>query len=302
MDRLSVELAGIKLRNPTVLASGILDETGGSMARVAKAGAGAVVTKSIGAEPRLGYPNPTVVDIDLGLLNAVGLPNPGIEEYRGEVAAALKGGAPVIGSIFAGDAQGFADLGKAMASYGVHALELNLSCPHVKAVGTEIGCDPDLIEEVTAAVKAKVTIPVFAKLAPNVPDIGGLAEAARDAGADGITAINTVKAMAIVPQLRRPLLGNRVGGLSGAPIKPVGLRAVFEIRQRVDLPIMGVGGVATGMDAVEYLMAGANAVQIGTAIRDRGIEVFARVCEEITEFMEEEGYKSVAEMVGLAQR
>lgn len=272
------------------------------MRRVAKAGAGAVVTKSIGVEPRLGYPSPTVVDIDGGLLNAVGLPNPGIEEYGHEVEVALQGGVPVIGSIFAGDADGFATLAKGMQSYGVQALELNLSCPHVQAVGTEIGTDPDLVRKIIRAVKAVATVPVFAKLSPNVADIGALAAAAVNAGADGITAINTVKAMAIVPELRRPLLGNRVGGLSGPPIKPIGLRAVYEIRERVPAPIMGVGGISSGRDAIEYIMAGASAVQIGTAIRDQGLGVFGRICREIEEFMEAEGFRTVKEMVAVAQR
>lgn len=300
MSRLRTELGRIRLENPTVLASGILDETGGSMLRAAGAGAGALVTKSIGSEPRLGYPNPTVVEVDDGLINAVGLPNPGIAEFEAEMRVALKGGVPVVGSIFAGDAQGFADLALKMESYGAAALELNLSCPHVRDVGTEIGTDPVLVREITAAVKGRTRIPVFAKLAPNVPDIARLGEAAADGGADGITAINTVKAMAIVPELRRPLLGNAVGGLSGPPIKMVGLRAVYELRKSLDLPIMGVGGVASGMDAVEYIMAGANAVQLGTALKDSGVEVFRRICDEIERFMEAEGFASIKEMSGVA--
>ncbi len=300
MANLSTRVAGIRLANPTVLASGILDETGSTMARVARAGAGAVVTKSIGLEPRLGYPNPTVADLEVGLLNAVGLPNPGIVEYRHEIQDALRGGVPVIGSVFAGDAKGFARLSGTMEEYGAAAIELNLSCPHVKAVGTEIGTDPKLVKEIVKASKEAVDVPVFAKLAPNVPDIASLAKVAEAAGADGITAINTVKAMAIVPRLRRPLLGNDVGGLSGPPIKPVGLRAVWEIYQEVDIPIMGVGGIATGQDAVEYLMAGATAVQIGTAARDRGIAVFDEVCRELGAFLDAEGYASLKEVIGLA--
>jgi dihydroorotate dehydrogenase (NAD+) catalytic subunit len=270
------------------------------MRRVAKSGAGAVVTKSIGLEPRLGYPNPTIVDLGPGMLNAVGLPNPGIGNYQEEMAVALEGGVPVIGSIFAGDGEGMAKLAAAMEAYGAHAIELNLSCPHVKTVGTEIGTVPELVSEIVEAVKASTRIPVFAKLSPNVPEIADLARVAEDSGADGITAVNTVKAMAIVPELRRPLLGNKVGGLSGPPLKPLGLRAVYEIYGAVDIPIMGCGGITTGMDAVEYIMAGATVVQIGTGIRFRGLGIFKEVCSEMSAFMEAEGFNSIKEMVGVA--
>jgi dihydroorotate dehydrogenase (NAD+) catalytic subunit len=300
MAVLGTEVAGVKLRNPTILASGFLDETGGSMLRVFNAGAGAVVTKSIGPDPREGNLNPTVVELEVGLLNAVGLPNPGIVAYEHEVQEAKSGGAAVIGSVYGKDAEEFAAVAKRMASYGVLAVELNLSCPHVKGLGTEIAQVPEAVEDVTRAVKRVVQVPVIPKLSPNVADIGAFAEAAVRGGADAITAINTVKAMAIAPDLKMPILKNAYGGLSGPAIKPVGLRCVYEIFERVKVPIIGVGGIRTGADAVEYLMAGASAVQIGTAILDRGPEVFAHVCRELSEWMDANGYARVRDLVGAA--
>jgi dihydroorotate dehydrogenase (NAD+) catalytic subunit len=300
MAGLGTEVAGVKLRNPTMLASGFLDETGGSMLRVYHAGAGAVVTKSIGPDPREGNLNPTVVELEVGLLNAVGLPNPGIVAYEHEVKEARDGGAAVIGSVYGKDAEEFAAVAKRMAAYGVLAVELNLSCPHVKGLGTEIAQVPEAVEDVTRAVKRAVQVPVIPKLSPNVADIAAFAEAAVRGGADAITAINTVKAMAIAPDLRMPILKNAYGGLSGPAIKPLGLRCVYEIFERVKVPIIGVGGIRTGADAVEYLMAGASAVQIGTAILDRGPEVFAHVCRELSEWMDANGYARVRDLVGAA--
>jgi len=300
MAGLGTEVAGIKLRNPTMLASGFLDETGGSMLRVYKAGAGAVVTKSVGPEPRAGNLNPTVVELEVGLLNAVGLPNPGIVDYEHEVTHALDGGAAVIGSVYGKDADEFAAVAKRMASYGVLAVELNLSCPHAKGLGTEVAQVPEAVEEVTRAVKRAVRVPVIPKLSPNVADIASFAEAAVRGGADAITAINTVKAMAIAPDLKMAVLKNTYGGLSGPAIKPVGLRSVWEIFERVKVPILGVGGIANGRDAIEYLMAGASAVQVGTAILDRGTEVFAHICREMSDWMDANGYATVRELVGVA--
>ncbi|HEV8594218.1 MAG TPA: dihydroorotate dehydrogenase [Thermoplasmata archaeon] len=300
MADLGTKVAGVKLRNPTMLASGFLDETGGSMLRVHKAGAGAVVTKSIGPEPREGNLNPTIVELPVGLLNAVGLPNPGIADYEAEAKRAIGGGAAVIGSVYGRDAKEYASVAKRMASFGVLAVELNLSCPHAKGLGTEIAQDPEAVEEITNAVKKAVKIPVFSKLSPNVADIASFADAAKRGGADAVTAINTIKSMAIAADLKMPVLKNRYGGLSGPAIKPVGLRCVYEIHESVDIPIIGVGGIETGQDAIEYLMAGASAVQIGTAILGRGIDVFAKVCDEMSVWMDANGYARVADLVGAA--
>lgn len=300
MANLAVEICGIKLRNPTMLASGILDETGRSMAEVARAGAGAIVTKSVGSTPRAGHPNPTVVELEYGLLNAMGLPNPGIAEYVKEIEVAKASGVPVIGSVFGGSEQEMADLSSTMAQSGVDAIELNLSCPHASGIGAELGSTPERVEDICRLARSRVKVPIFAKLTPNTPSIAALAVAASKGGADGIVAINTLKGMAISPEARLPVLGNKLGGLSGPAIKPVGLRCVYEISQAVGIPIIGVGGVSSGRDAIEYFMAGATAVQVGTAVWTDGPEVFARICSEIGHFMDEHGYDSVREMVGVA--
>ncbi len=300
MPDVSTTVAGLKLRNPTMLASGFLDETGGTLLRVFTAGAGAVVTKSIGPEPRAGNKNPTVVEVDGGLLNAMGLPNPGVEDFGPEVKVALDGGALVIGSVFGKDADEYAAVAKRLASYGAQGIEMNLSCPHAKGLGTEIAQSEEAVREFTRAVKGKVSVPVMPKLSPNVSDIAAFARAAEDGGADAVVAINTLRGMAIAPELRMPVLANRYGGLSGPAIRPVGVRCVYEIREAVDVPIVGVGGVETGRDALEYILAGASAVQIGTAILSRGLHVFARVTEEIAAYMGEQGVGRLSELVGAA--
>lgn len=300
MVDLRAEIAGLKLRNPTMLASGFLDETGGSLIRVFRAGAGAVVTKSIGPEPREGYDNPTVVEIDAGLLNAVGLPNPGVEAFLPELKEALAGKALVIASVYGKDASEYAKVAARMADGGAAAIEMNLSCPHAKGLGSEIAQSEDAVREFTRAVRDAVSIPVFPKLSPNVSDISAFAVAAEKGGADGIVAINTVKAMAIAPELRMPVLANRFGGLSGPAIRPIGVRAVYDIYEKVDIPVIGVGGVDSGHAALEYLMAGARAVQIGTALIGQGLGVFERVTKELSSLLEDIGFRSAAEAVGVA--
>jgi len=300
MTDLAVKLAGLSLRNPTLLASGILDETGGSLLRVFKSGAGAVVSKSICLNPRAGYRNPTVVELENGMINAMGLPNPGIEAYCSEVSKAVKAGAMLIGSAFGKDEREYASVAKEFEKHGAAAIELNLSCPHAKGLGLEIAQSAEAVEGFTRAVKSVVGIPVMPKLSPNVTNIANLGIAAKRGGADAIVAVNTVKAMAISAELRMPVLANKYGGLSGPAIKPIGLRCVYELHEVVDIPIIGVGGVTTGLDAVEYFMAGASAVQIGTAMRTRGYGAFRLICREIQHFMEKEGFKAVSEMVGIA--
>ena len=300
MTGVEVDIVGIHLRNPTMLASGILNETGKSMAEVARAGAGAIVTKSVGVEPRKGHPNPCVVELDCGLLNAMGLPNPGMKAYAAEVSEAKKGGVPVICSVFGGDEKEISDVAATMEEAGADAIELNLSCPHAKGYGAEIGSTPDMVEKVCREVKGRVSVPVLAKLTPNTSSITGLAKAAEAGGADAVVAINTLKGMAINPELGLPILSNAVGGLSGPAIRAVGVRCVYEIFGEVEIPVIGVGGIATADDALQYIMAGARAVQIGTAIWHGGPSVFSIISEGIAAFMKENGYESVDQMVGKA--
>ena len=283
-----------------MLASGIMDEDAGSMQRIIECDAGAIVTKSIGLDAREGYPNPTVIELNHGILNAMGLPNPGIDHYCQEIRQLKNSKTPVIGSIYGANTREFIELGKKMEDYDVSALELNLSCPHAKSYGLEVGCDPKLVQEVTSSIKEKVGIPIFVKLSPNVTNIIEIAIAAEEGNADAIVAINTVKGMKIDLELEKPILSNKIGGYSGKAIKPIGIRCVYEIAKSVDIPIIGVGGVTTGEDALEYIMAGASAVQIGSGVYYRGIDIFKKICSEIEQLMKEYGYKKLTEIIGVA--
>jgi dihydroorotate dehydrogenase (NAD+) catalytic subunit len=301
-DCLATEIAGLKLANPTMLASGILGYTGLSLKSVIEAGAGAVVTKSLGLKQRTGYPNPTVVQVDCGLLNAMGLPNPGISHFKEEMKELKNAGAPTIVSIYGYSSEEFAQVAETAAEMGADALELNVSCPHVKKAGAEIGCDPRLLTDVVEEVKKKVDKPVIVKLTPNVANIGEIAKAAEKAGADAITTINTVKAMSIDVETGRPLLANKFGGLSGPAIKPIAVRCVYDVYRSVDVPVIGCGGITGWQDAVEFMLAGASAVQIGTAIAFKGVSVFSSVAKGIDAYLKRKGFKNVKELVGLAHK
>jgi dihydroorotate dehydrogenase (NAD+) catalytic subunit len=278
---LSISFAGLTLKNPTVLASGILGYSTESLNRVAKGGAGAVVTKSVGVEPRMGYSNPTLVQAESGLINAMGLPNPGINIYAEEIKfskTVLR--VPIIVSVFGYSANEYATVAKKAVEAGADAVELNVSCPHVKQTGAEIGQSPKLLTEVVLQVKAAINKPLIVKLSPNVTDIAVLARTAVEAGADALTAVNTLKAIAINVDTIRPILSNVKGGLSGAAVKPVALRCVYDIAEELDVPIIGCGGVTDWRDAVEFLLAGASAVQIGTAVA-ADVEVFGSIAKGV---------------------
>ncbi len=288
------------MENPTMLASGIMGETGGSLLAMAKGGAGALVTKSIGSVPRQGHKNPTLVELEFGYMNAMGLPNPGIEAFGEEMYEASKAGIPIVGSVFGSSAEEFASLARKMQGYGAEALELNLSCPHAKGYGMEMGVDPDVVAGIIKEVKAAVVIPVFAKLTPNTHKLIEVAKAAEDAGADAIVAINTLKAMKIDVDARMPVLSNRYGGLSGPAVRGVGVRCVYELFEALKIPVIGVGGVEDWRSALEYIMAGAVAVQIGSGVGRVGTQVFGDVCSGISAYMAENGFRDITQLVGVA--
>jgi dihydroorotate dehydrogenase (NAD+) catalytic subunit len=302
--RLEVEIAGLKLQNPTMLAAGILGMTGASLIEAIDNGAGAVVTKSVGPKPQEGYHNPAVVHVNCGLLNAMGLPNPGVHDFAEEIREIKQARAhvPIIVSVYSFSAEEFAETARVAAKAGADAIELNVSCPHVKKTGSEIGQSPSLVAEVVKKVKAVAHKPVIVKLTPNVADIVEIAKAGVDAGADAITAINTLRAMAIDVETAQPILANKIGGLSGPAIKPVAVRCVYELYESVNVPIIGCGGVTTWQDAVEFMLAGASAVQIGTAIASKGLGVFKSVANGIDSFLKRKGFGSVKDIVGLSHR
>jgi dihydroorotate dehydrogenase (NAD+) catalytic subunit len=300
---LNINFAGLKLKNPTVLASGILGYSAESLESIVEGGAGAVITKSIGVKPRVGYGNPTVVQTKCGFINAMGLPNPGIDAYVQEIRHAKTIlSVPLIVSVYGYSAKEYAVTAKKAAEAGADAVELNVSCPHVKETGSEIGQNAVVLAEVIKKVKAAMHKPLIVKLSPNVTDIAETAEAAVKAGADALTAINTVKAMTIDAETALPVLSNKRGGLSGPAIKPIALRCVYDICERVKVPVMGCGGITTWRDAVEFYLAGASAVQIGTAIALNGSSVFQTINRGVEAYLKKKKFRSVTEIVGLSHR
>lgn len=270
------------------------------MKTVIDSGAGAVVTKSMGNEPRAGYANPTVVQTNCGLINAMGLPNPGISHFKQEMKALKETKAPIIVSIYGFSPEDFSKAAENAEEVGADAVELNVSCPHIKKAGAEIGSAPQLLSEIVKKVKKTVDKPVIAKLTPNIANITEIAKAAENAGADAITAINTLKAMAIDTETQRPILANKFGGLSGPAIKPVAVRCVYDVYSSVDIPVIGCGGVSSWQDAVEFILAGASAVQIGTSVAFKGVQVFGEVNRGIDRYLKRKGIKNIKEIVGQA--
>jgi dihydroorotate dehydrogenase (NAD+) catalytic subunit len=305
-QNLSVKLGHLSLKNPLVLASGVMGTSPELLHRVALSGAGAVTAKSCGPRPRAGHPNPVMVEWEHGLLNAIGLTNPGVND---EVKLLMDAKqrlkplhVPLIASIFAGTADEFGEVALIVAEAEPDLIEVNISCPNVHDdFGLPFAADPKSAAEVTQSVKQKVVdIPIAVKLAPNVPDIGRIARSVVDAGADMITAINTMPGMVIDVDAALPVLYNRSGGISGPALKPIAVRCVAEIAQFVNVPIIGTGGVITGRDAVEMMMVGATAVGVGSALWYRGPEAFKLIKDELQLYLHENGYKSVNEIIGKA--
>lgn len=304
---LSVELCGRKLKNPLVLASGILGTGPELLARVAEAGAGAVTTKSCSLYPRRGHPNPTVLEWGHGLINAVGLANPGAEAMAHIIAEAKKLLAPLgtllIASIFGGTVEEFAETARIISRASPDFIEINISCPNVEEeFGRPFATDPKAAARVTEAVKGATSIPIIVKLSPNVTDIVQIAKTVEEAGADAICAINTVAGMLIDVRAGRPILANRTGGISGPAIKPIALRCVYEITRAVKIPVIGTGGITTGRDALEMIMAGAIAVGVGSAVYYRGIQAFSLIQREMAELMQDLGYQNLEGVRGIAHR
>jgi len=297
---LETSICNIELRNPTILAAGVMGSMASSLNRIYRGGAGAVVTKSFSLNPNPGYRNPTTVEVTGGVINAIGLSNPGVEAFREELKL-VDEEVPLIASVYGASPEEFASAAASVEEYA-DMIELNVSCPHAMAgCGASIGQDPELTFRVVSAVKDAVDVPVSTKLTPNVTDIVEIAGSAEEAGSDALTLINSLgPGMKIDIKTARPILSNAFGGMSGPAIKPVAVRCVYDVYRSVDIPIMGVGGVRDFQDAVEFLFAGARAVQIGTAIMYDGPEVFMKICRGLEAFMMAEGFSSVDEMVGLA--
>ncbi len=301
---LSQTLLGVTFPNPTVLASGIMGITASSWRFAAQNGAGGITTKSLWPVPHQGNRNPTMISTEHWTLNAVGVPDAGPEKAREEISDFLKNkSVPLIANVIGLSAEEFASITAQIAVLHPDFFEVNLSTPTFwKLRGKLFSEDPTEAAEIVKAVKKEAKdIPVFAKLTPNVQNIGAVAVACAEAGVDGFTAINTVgPGMAIDLRSRMPILAAKKGGVSGPGIKPIAVRCVSDIYEATDgkLPIIGTGGVYTGEDAIEMMLAGASLIGIGTAVGDRGIDVFRKVCEEIQLWCTNEGVWDIKELIG----
>lgn len=303
---LSCTLAGIRLSNPLILASGIWGTSPELLVRAAESGAGGVTAKTCTPAPRRGHRNPTLVDWGEGLINAMGLPNPGVVEEVALLSAAKERlaplGAVLIASVSAETAEDFGRTAARVAAAAPDMIELNMSCPNVACeFGRIFAADPRSAAEAVRAAKAETKIPVIAKLAPNVPSIAEIARAVEEAGADALCLINTMPGMLIDAESGAPVLANVTGGVSGPALKPIALRCVFEAAGAVKIPIIGTGGVTTGTDAVEMIMAGAAAVGIGSAVARRGENAFGLILAELTAWLTEHGCGSLADIRGKAR-
>ena len=306
-ELLKTTFLGIALKNPLVLASGVLGTSASLMERAAREGAGAVTSKSAGPTARSGHANPVTLAWGNSVINAIGLTNPGCQEELPILIETKKRlnalGVPLFASIFAGTVEEFGEVAKVIAQAEPDLIEVNISCPNVASdFGEPFSANAASAAAVTRSVRTAVSIPISVKLAPNVPNLAQIAKAVVAEGANAITAINTVPAMLIDAYAGRPVLKNKTGGLSGLAIKPIALRAVWELAQVVSVPIIGTGGVTTGLDAAEMIMAGASLVGVGSAVVNDGPAVFARIARELSEFMQLEGYQSLEEMSGKAWR
>lgn len=294
-----VDLAGLRLKNPLIVASGVLGVSVGLMKRAEDAGIAAITMKTATLQARQGHPNPVVYEVDCGLLNSMGLPNPGAREMGFILEEAKRIlSVPIIASVGAATPEESAEVAKYLMK--ADAFELNASCPHVKGLGAELISDPEAMALIVGSLK-NTGLPVLVKLSAHA-DWLHVAGRVLDAGADGFVAINTLKGMAIDVYARKPVLGGVYGGLSGPSIHPVAVRVVYELhREYPDVPIVGVGGVEKWTDAVEFILAGARAVGVATALR-KGFQVVDEILRGIALYMRENSFSSINEIVGLAHR
>ena len=298
---LITSIGKIQLERPVMLASGILGISLDVFNRLYRSGAGAVVSKSLSTEPWDGYPNPTIFSVNGGgWINAVGLSNPGAPNFAKMIESNKD--VPIIISLVGSIPEDFEMMVKQFKNCKVTAYELNLSCPHVAKVGLEVGDDPELVKKIVSTMKNSTHVPVIAKVGLGTTHYLNTVNAAIDSGINAITAINTIRAMAIDVETQRPILSNKFGGLSGTPIKPIALRCVYEISSKYNIPIIGCGGISTWEDAVEFILAGSSAIQLGSAIGDNWMHVFNDINQGILQYMKRKGYSKIDEMIGLAKK
>ena len=300
---LSVDIAGVKLKNPVMVASGTFGFGTEYAAYMDVSRLGAIVTKGLTLQPRTGNPPPRIWETPAGMLNSIGLQNPGIDAYLEHHLPALRAfKVPVIANVCGDTVKEYAEIARRLECHeGADAIEVNISCPNVERGGIAFGSDPRSAVAVVEAVKRATSLPVIVKLTPNVTDIAEIARACEGAGADALSLVNTLLGMAIDIYRMRPALGNVFGGLSGPAIRPVAVRMVWQVREAADLPLIGMGGIASFEDALEFILAGASAVAVGSGtFADPACAI--RVIDGIGQYMANNGFERVSHMVGLAHK
>ncbi|MBG9589270.1 dihydroorotate dehydrogenase [Cytobacillus firmus] len=299
MNSLNVSLPGLELKNPIMPASGCFGFGREFSQLYDLSQLGAIMIKATTLEPRFGNPTPRVAETSAGMLNAIGLQNPGLEKVVNEELVWLEQyDVPIIANVAGSQEEDYIAVArKISASPNVHALELNISCPNVKTGGIAFGTIPEIAKNLTKKVKEVSEVPVYVKLSPNVTNIVEMAKAAEDGGADGLTMINTLVGMRIDLKTGNPILANKSGGLSGPAIKPVALRMIYEVSQQVSLPIIGMGGIESAEDVIEYFYAGASAVAVGTA---NFVDPFVcpKIIGELPQLIKKLGYEHISECTG----
>ncbi len=295
---LSLELCGVRLKNPVIAASGTFG-FGREFAKLYDLSLlGAISVKGLSLEPREGNKPPRIAETPSGMLNAVGLQNPGVDRFMDDDLPWLLGqDTVVIANITGTSADEYCKMAEKLATTGVHLIEMNISCPNVRDGGVAFGAKPESVYAITKAVKAVSRQPVIVKLTPNVTDITLTALAAQEAGADAISLINTITAVAVDVHIKRMVLANNTGGLSGPAVKPIALRMVWQCAKQVSIPIIGMGGIETGEDAAAFMLCGAKAVMVGTA-NFRDPYACPRIVRELTTYCAEQGVQNAQELVG----
>lgn len=303
MSRLQVDLPGLKLKNPIMPASGCFG-FGKEYAQLYDLSKlGAIMVKATTLEPRYGNPTPRVAETPSGMLNAIGLQNPGLEKVVTEELPWLEQyDVPIIANVAGSEMEDYVMVSEQISKApNVHALELNISCPNVKCGGITFGTDPAVAKELTQAVKKVSSVPVYVKLSPNVTDVTAIARAVEEGGADGLTLINTLVGMRFDPRTGRPVIANGTGGLSGPAVKPVALRMVYEVTRDVSIPVIGMGGISDVDDVINFMSAGASAVAVGTA---NFVDHFIcpNLIDALPQRLDELGVGSITELIGRSHR
>ncbi len=296
---LSIQLPGLDLKNPIMPASGCFGFGREYSQFFDLNELGAIIMKSATGEERLGNPTPRVAETASGMLNAIGLQNPGVHKIiETEVPFLKQFNIPIIANVAGSTIEEYEYVAEAFSKdASIDAIELNISCPNVKEGGIQFGTNDNMAEEITRRVKAKSNVPVYVKLSPNVTNIVDIAKAVEKGGADGLTMINTLTGMQIHLPSKRPLIANRTGGLSGPAIKPIAIRMIYEVSEVVNIPIIGMGGVTTAEDVIEFLLAGASAVAVGTANFQNPV-VCSEIIQELPATLNKYGFNSVEEAIG----